>query len=65
MNYTQNFIKAFNLNTYLGTGNPNSKILVVGKEVATDIEEGKNKSLETQNLNNKVIYYTGRPLLFY
>jgi len=50
MNYTQNFIKAFNLNTYLGTGNPNSKILVVGKEVATDIEEGKNKSLETQNL---------------
>ena len=50
MNYTQNFIKSFNLNTYLGTGNPNSKILVVGKEVATDIEEGKNKSLEAQNL---------------
>ena len=50
MNYNENFKKAIKLNTYLGTGNPNSKILVVGKEVATDVEEGLDKNLETQNL---------------
>lgn len=50
MNYTENFKKVINLNTYLGTGYPNSKILVVGKEVATDIEEGNDKKLEIQNL---------------
>lgn len=50
MIYTENFKKAINLNTYLGTGNPNSKILIVGKEVATDVEEGENKELENKNL---------------
>lgn len=50
MNYSENFKQAIELGTYLGTGNPNSKILVVGKEVATDVEEGLDKKLETQNL---------------
>lgn len=30
--------------TYIGTGNPNSKILVVGKETATDAENKTNKN---------------------
>tara|TARA_R110002126_G_scaffold290519_1_gene447698 strand:- start:582 stop:1307 length:726 start_codon:yes stop_codon:yes gene_type:complete len=50
MNYSENFKQAIELGTYLGTGNPNSKILVIGKEVATDVEEGIDKKLETQNL---------------
>lgn len=29
--------------TYIGTGNPNSKILIVGKETATDIENKANR----------------------
>lgn len=52
MNYTQNFKDVIKLNTYLGTGNPNSKILIVGKEVATDIEDGLNKPLENKNLKD-------------
>lgn len=50
MNYTEKLKKAVNLNTYLGTGNPNSQILIIGKEVATDIEDGKDKNLENINL---------------
>lgn len=48
MNYTQNFKKAIELNTFIGMGNPNSKILIVGKEVATNSESPK--PLEKQNL---------------
>lgn len=58
MNYTQNFKDAIKLNTYIGTGNPNKNILIIGKEVATDIEDGKNKELEFKNLkafNNNCI----------
>jgi len=47
MNYTQNFKDAIKLNTFLGTGNPNAKILIVGKEVATNLESSD--SLEKQN----------------
>lgn len=50
MKYTQEFNNVTTLNTYIGTGNPNSKILIIGKEVATDTENGKNKSLEEKNL---------------
>jgi hypothetical protein len=32
-----------NTGTYIGTGNPNSKILIVGKETATDIENKANR----------------------
>jgi hypothetical protein len=41
MQYPENFLKVIDLNTFIGTGNPNSKILIVGKEVATDPENGK------------------------
>lgn len=47
MNYTENFKKVLELNTFIGTGNPNSKILIVGKEVATNIES--DNPLEKQN----------------
>lgn len=50
MNYTEQFKKVTELNTYIGTGNPNSKILIIGKEVATDVENGTNKNLEQKNL---------------
>jgi hypothetical protein len=52
MNYTENFKEVINLNTYLGTGNPNSQILVIGKEVATDTEDGSNLELENKNLKS-------------
>ena len=52
MNYSNNFKKLTELNTFLGTGNPNSKILIVGKEVATDTEEGTNKELENKNIES-------------
>lgn len=52
MYYTKEFKEAIKLNTYLGTGKPNSKILIVGKEVATDIKDGLNKSLENKNLKD-------------
>lgn len=38
--------------SYIGSGNPNSKILLVGKEVATEIDESKDKILEEQNFGN-------------
>ena len=44
--------KALDTKTYLGLGNPSSKILVVGKEVSTDLEENQNYILEEQNLYN-------------
>ena len=48
MEYTETFVKKAKeckiTETYIGTGNPNSKILIVGKETATDIE---NKANET------------------
>jgi hypothetical protein len=50
MKYTKEFKNLTELNTYIGTGNPNSEILIIGKEVATDTENGKNKSLEAKNL---------------
>ena len=50
MNYTKNFEKVLNLNTFIGSGNPNSKILIVGKEVATDVEAGTDIELEKNNL---------------
>jgi hypothetical protein len=55
--YSQQFIDALEFNTFIGTGNPNSKILIIGKEVATDTEDGKNAELEAKNLedfNNNV-----------
>ncbi len=50
MQYPENFLKVLDLNTFIGTGNPNSKILIVGKEVATDPENGKHTELEQINL---------------
>lgn len=50
MIYTENLKKVTTLSTYIGSGNPNSQILIVGKEVATDIEEGIHKELEQINL---------------
>src|SRR5574343_600477 len=50
MNYTKNFEKVLKLNTFIGSGNPNSKILIVGKEVATDVEAGTDIELEKNNL---------------
>jgi hypothetical protein len=50
MQYPENFLKVLDLNTFIGTGNPNSKILIVGKEVATDPENGKDAELEKINL---------------
>lgn len=53
MNYTQNFKDAIKLNSFLGTGNPSSKILIVGKEVATNLESldplEKQNSISTIN----------------
>lgn len=47
MEYLATFEKAVNecKNTgfYIGTGNPNSKILIIGKETATDIENKANR----------------------
>ena len=48
MNYTKYFKEVVTLNNYVGTGNPNSKILIIGKEVATD--EEKDDLLEKNNL---------------
>lgn len=50
MIYGENLKKVTTLGTYIGSGNPNSQILIVGKEVATDIEEGIHKELEQINL---------------
>jgi len=50
MKYSEEFIQVLNLGCYVGTGNPNSEILIVGKEVATDIENGDNKELEEKNI---------------
>ena len=50
MIYTDNLKQVTTLDTYIGSGNPNSKILIVGKEVATDVEEGIHKELEQMNL---------------
>jgi hypothetical protein len=50
MEYSEKFKDVIELNTYIGTGNPNSQILVIGKEVATDVEEGSNVELENKNL---------------
>jgi hypothetical protein len=50
MIYSENFSKLVELNSFIGTGNPNSKILIVGKEVATDVEDGKHTELEQINL---------------
>lgn len=52
MYYTKEFKEVVKLNTFIGMGNPKSKILILGKEVATDVEEGKNKDLEEKNLNS-------------
>lgn len=46
MEYPETFVKKATeykkTETYIGTGNPNSKILIVGKETATDIENKAN-----------------------
>lgn len=47
MLYSKAFKDALELDIYIGTGNPNSKVLIIGKEVATDTE-----SLATLELNN-------------
>ena len=39
--------------TYIGTGNPNSKILIVGKETATDIEKHKSR-LDLEHAENNI-----------
>ncbi|MCG8763544.1 hypothetical protein G1K46_12540 [Tenacibaculum finnmarkense] len=49
-NYTNEFKKITEKGCYLGTGNPSSEILVIGKEVATD--ENSNDVIEKQNLFN-------------
>lgn len=38
MNYTEEFKEIVETGVYIGSGNPNSSILVVGQEVATNIE---------------------------
>jgi hypothetical protein len=52
MEYTKEFKEIVKFGAYIGTGNPNSKILIVGKEVATDTEDGLNKPLENKNLKD-------------
>ena len=51
--YSEKFVKlvgeCLESKAYLGMGNPNSKILIVGKEVAIDLDENKNTILEKQN----------------
>lgn len=48
MKYTEEFKKTvdrlLNSKEYVGTGNPNSKILIIGKETATDVENKANKN---------------------
>lgn len=50
MEYTDEFKKIIELNTYIGTGNPNNEILIIGKEVATDVKNVENELLERKNL---------------
>lgn len=52
MKYTKEFKEIVKLGAFIGNGNPNSKILIVGKEVATEIKEGVNEELEKQNLKS-------------
>ena len=54
MNYPNNFTKLIDSfpDSFIGAGNPFSNILIVGKEVATDVELGVNKVLEKQNHAN-------------
>ncbi len=52
MRYSKRFKKVVKLDTFIGMGNPNSEILIVGKEVATDTEEGKDKELENKNIRS-------------
>ena len=53
MEYKESFKKVIRFNTYIGTGCPNSNLLIVGKEVSTDTERANNKSLEIENLKLK------------
>lgn len=52
MNYNDNFLKALlkckNKNLYLGTGNPNAKILIIGKECAL------NKTVQLEDYQTKL-----------
>lgn len=41
--FVKNALKCKETETYIGIGNPNSKILIVGKETATDIENKANR----------------------
>lgn len=52
MKYKKEFKKIVELGAFIGYGNPNSKILIVGKEAATEVKEGVNEKLEKQNLKS-------------
>lgn len=41
VNYTDDFQKAVGLNMFLGMGNPNGQILILGKEAAIDTSVSK------------------------
>lgn len=43
INYTDDFQKAVGLNMFLGMGNPNGQILILGKEAAIDTSVSKNQ----------------------
>jgi len=49
MKYAASFKAVTELKTFIGTGCPNSKILVVGKEVATNTKAGIENKLENDN----------------
>lgn len=63
MNYPATFknLLITHSNAFIGNGNPISDILIIGKEVATDVDLGKNKVLEKHNLEvykNNAINWT-------
>ena len=59
MEYTETFVKKAKeckiTETYIGTGNPNSKILIVGKETATDIENKANGDEHYVRFQNEML----------
>ena len=59
MNYNENFknlVEQCSKNgTYIGTGNPNSKILIVGKETATDVENKAGKDEHYLRFQNEAL----------
>lgn len=59
MEYKEIFVKTVieskKTETYIGTGNPNSKILIVGKETATDVENKAKKDELYMRFQNEIL----------